>query len=216
MNKTYIFSGLGVDRRVFDNIDFSGFNVEFIDWIDPRKNESLTSYATRVSKKIIDQNPTLIGLSFGGIVAVEIAKIIKVKKVILIASAKTKYELPKIYRIAGKLRLNKFLPMSILKKQHFFINWMFGVQNKTEKRLLKTILKETNPYFLTWAINEIANWKNENTIENTIHIHGNKDRIIPIKNVKSNFIIENGGHFMTVNKAKEIEKILKRELEANA
>jgi len=35
MNKIYIFSGLGVDRRVFDNIDLRDFNVEFIDWIAP-------------------------------------------------------------------------------------------------------------------------------------------------------------------------------------
>ena len=35
MNRIYIFSGLGVDRRVFDNIDFGELNVEFIDWISP-------------------------------------------------------------------------------------------------------------------------------------------------------------------------------------
>jgi len=62
---------------------------------------------------------------------------------------------------------------------------------------------------LSWAINEVANWKNEQNLENYIHIHGNKDRIIPIKNVKTNFIVENGGHFMIVNKSKEIEKIIR-------
>ncbi|WP_333853837.1 hypothetical protein [Epilithonimonas sp.] len=41
MNKIYVFSGLGVDKRVFDNIDFGTLDVEFIDWIEPLENESL-------------------------------------------------------------------------------------------------------------------------------------------------------------------------------
>lgn len=44
MNKIYIFSGLGVDKRVFDKIDFSRLNVVFVDWIDPLKNETFESY----------------------------------------------------------------------------------------------------------------------------------------------------------------------------
>lgn len=209
MNKIYIFSGLGVDKRVFSNIDLPDLNVEFIDWIEPLQNESLKKYAQRISQKITDENPILIGLSFGGILAVEISKILKTKKLILIASAKNKYELPKIYRIAGKLKLNKLIPNSTFRKQNFITNWMFGIKSKSEKQLLRTILKETDPNFMSWAINEIMNWKNEEDPENYIHIHGNKDRIIPVKNVKVNFIIENGGHFMTVNKPTEIEKIIK-------
>ncbi|WP_313101006.1 hypothetical protein [Epilithonimonas sp.] len=41
MNKIYVFSGMGVDERVFDNIDFGTLDVEFIDWIEPLENESL-------------------------------------------------------------------------------------------------------------------------------------------------------------------------------
>ncbi|MDR2205965.1 MAG: alpha/beta hydrolase [Flavobacteriaceae bacterium] len=205
----YIFSGLGVDKRVFNSIDFGNLNVKFIDWIQPLKNESLENYAKRISLKLNAENPILIGLSFGGIVAVEISKVLKIKSIILISSAKNKYELPKTYRIAGKLKINKLIPNSILKKQNFITNWLFGIKTKSEKRLLKSILKETNPGFLDWAICEIINWKNEYNPENCIHIHGNKDRIIPLKNVKPDFIIEKGGHFLTVNKAKEVEEIIK-------
>ncbi len=209
MDKIYIFSGLGVDKRVFDNIDFNNMNIEFVDWIQPLENESLKNYAKRISLKIDSENPTIIGLSFGGILAVEISKILKTKKLILIASAKNKTELPKIYQFAGILKLNKLLPSSLLKSQNFVTNWMFGIKTKSDKQLLKAILKETDSKFLSWAINEILNWKSEQNPKNYFHIHGNKDRIIPIKNVKANYIIDKGGHFMTVNKAKEIEKIIK-------
>lgn len=208
MGKIYILSGLGVDRRVFDNINFGGLDVEFIDWIQPLENENLESYALRISRTITDKNPILIGLSFGGILAVEISKIKELKKIILIASAKNKFELPLIFRLAGKLKFNKLIPNSILKNQNSITNWLFGINSNSEKKLLKNILKDTDLKFLKWAINEIVNWKNEISPKKSFHIHGNKDRIIPIKNVITDFVIENGGHFMTVNKAKEIESII--------
>jgi pimeloyl-ACP methyl ester carboxylesterase len=208
MSKIVIFSGLGVDRRVFDNIDFGNLDVEFVDWISPLQNESLESYVVRISKKIKEENPVLIGLSFGGMVAVEISKIIKVEKLILIASARNKFELPKLYAIAGELKLNKLIPSLILKKQNFITNWIFGIESKEEKHLLKNILQDTDSKFLKWAIKEIVNWKNESISENCFHIHGDNDRIIPIKNVKTDFVIKKGGHFMTINKAKEIQDII--------
>lgn len=210
MNKIYIFSGLGVDRRVFDNIDLRDFNVEFIDWIAPLTNESLAHYAERISKKITTENPILIGLSFGGMVAIEISKILKTEKIILIASAKNKFEFPKFNRISGRLKLNQLIPKSVFKKQNFITNWMFGIETESDKQLLKNILQDTDPNFFSWAINEIVKWKNETIPENVIHIHGNIDRIIPFKNVKADFVIDGGGHFMTVNRSQEIEKIIRK------
>ena len=85
---------------------------------------------------------------------------------------------------------------------------MFGIESESEKQLLKNILKDTDPNFFSWAINEIVNWKNVTSPKHVIHIHGNKDRIIPFKNVKVDFVIEGGGHFMTVNKPDEIQNII--------
>lgn len=209
MNKIYIFSGLGVDKRVFDNIDFSGLNIAFVDWIDPLKNETFESYAKRISKDF-ESNSILIGLSFGGMLAVEVYKIIPVKKVILIASAKNKNELPKWFLLAGKLKLNRIVPSSLLKTTNFITNWLFGAATSAEKLLLKNIIKETDPTFLKWAINQIVNWKNLSVPQNCIHIHGTNDRILPAKYLKADYKIKNGGHFMTVNKAKEIEVIIKK------
>lgn len=209
MNKIYIFSGLGVDERVFDNIDFSGLNISFVDWIDPLKNETFERYAFRISKDF-EKDSILIGLSFGGMLAVEVSKIIPVKKVILIASAKNKNELPKWFLIAGKLKLNRIVPTYLLKTTNFITNWLFGVTTSTEKLLLKNIIKDTDSNFLKWAINQIVNWKNLSVPQNCIHIHGTNDRILPMKHLKVNYQIKNGSHFMTVNKAKEIEVIIKK------
>lgn len=145
------------------------------------KTKTLQNYVKNISLKITAENPILIGLSFGGMVAVEISKILKTEKIILIASAKNKFELPKFNRISGKLKLNLLIPKLVFKKQNFITNWLFGIKTEAEKQLLKNILIDTNPNFFSWAINEIVNWKNESIPKNVIHIHGNKDRIIPFK-----------------------------------
>lgn len=209
MTKIYIFSGLGVDKRVFDNIDFSDLNIAFVDWIDPLKNETFESYAKRISKDF-EKDSVLIGLSFGGMLAVEVSKIIPVKMVILIASAKNKNELSEWFLLAGKLKLNSLVPSSLLKTTNFITNWLFGVTTSIEKLLLKNIIKDTNSTFLKWAINQIVNWKSSYIPKNCIHIHGTNDRILPAKFLKADYQIKNGSHFMTVNKAKEIEVIIKK------
>lgn len=206
----YILSGLGVDRRVFYKINFKGLNVTYLDWIAPIPTESISCYARRLSAKITTESPILIGLSFGGMVAMEIATIIDVKQVILLASAKEDSELPKLYKLIGTLRLHRFIPTSVLKSHHILSNYFFGISLKEDKMMLKQILQETDAKFLSWAISQIVNWKNKTIPNNLIHIHGSKDRIIPIRNVIPTFIIQRAGHFMTITHAKEIETLIQK------
>ncbi len=212
MTKIFVLSGLGVDKRVFNEIDFKSADVTFVDWVKPFRRERISDYAKRIAEQISGEDIVLVGLSFGGMMAVELSKIINVRKIILIASAKNKEELPFIYRFIGKMRLNKIFPSSLLKTHNFLTNWFFGIHSFEHRLLMKNILKDTDSCFLRWAINEIVNWQNVSYPENCIHIHGSKDRIIPIKNCKVDYIINDGGHFMTVNKPREIEVILEKEL----
>ncbi len=209
MSNIYILSGLGADERAFQKIDFSGFDPVFIRWIKPEKDESIELYASRLRQQIVTPNPTLIGLSFGGMVAVEVAKQIQTKQVILLASAKSKYEIPKLYRFGGRTGFVKFLPVKLLKRSNFISNWLFGVETTFEKQLLRQILADTDADFMKWAIHAITVWENEKVPENITHIHGTKDRILPFRNVKCDIAIEGGGHFMTLSKAEEIMGKLK-------
>ena len=212
MKNVYVFSGLGADKRVFQNMDFSEYNTIFLEWILPIKNESIENYSKRLLEQINHQKPILIGLSFGGIIATEIAKIIDTEKIILIASAKNFNEIPNYYRFAGKLKIHKLLPSKLLKIPNVLSYWFFGIQNKTDKIILKDILKDTNEEFLKWAIDKIVTWKNTVKHNNLVNIHGTQDRILPIKNIDYDLKVENGGHFMTLNKAVELTKIVRNEL----
>lgn len=208
MENLYIFSGLGADKRVFKYLDFSKYNTTFIDWINPIENESIEDYAKRLTSQITSEKPILIGLSFGGIMAVEVGKIIESKKIILIASAKNKSEIPFYYRLAGFLNLHKLIPTKLMKLSKFLSFWLFGINSKENKILLTEILKDTDESFLSWAIDKIVNWKNTHIHKNLKHIHGTKDRILPIQFVESNVKIIDGGHFMTIDKFEELNIVL--------
>lgn len=97
-----------------------------------QKRETIESYAARIRSQIKTKNPILLGISFGGMMAVEVAKQIETDKVILISSAKTKHELPSYYRFSGKLRLYKIIPTWILKSANMVVYWFFGVQSKSD------------------------------------------------------------------------------------
>ena len=206
--KLHIFSGLGADERVFQLMDFSDFEVVHIHFIPPFKNESLAHYATRLLDQIEGNKPILVGLSFGGFVALEVARQIETEKVILIASAKGQYEIPFYLRLVGKLRLHKLIPVRLLKKSGFMANWFFGASSSFEKQILKQILADTNADFLRWAMNQALRWKNSVVHKNTFHIHGNRDRILPIRFVSCDFSVKNGGHLMTLTHAEELSAVI--------
>lgn len=208
MKHLYIFSGLGVDQRVFKYLDFTGFNVTFINWIKPTPTESIEDYAKRLTTQIHTKKPVLIGLSFGGMMAVEVAKLISTQRIILIASAKTYTEIPFYFRWLGYLKMHKIIPTQLLKYPSFINYWFFGVKNKVHKALLAEILNDLNIDFLKSAIDKIVCWQNQTMHSNTIHVHGNNDQILPLRFVNCNYIVNGGGHFMTVDKAKQLSQLL--------
>lgn len=207
----YLISGLGADERVFQNLDFGRLKPTFIKWIEPEGNETIQEYALRLSEQIDSSKPIILGVSFGGMIAIEIAKLIDYQQVIVISSAKTKSEIPLIYRILGRLKLHKLVPIRLFKQANILTHWFFGMNSKAEKKMLKGILHDTDSTFLKWAIDAILNWKNEVIIDKLIHFHGDSDRILPIKNIKKvDFIIPNGGHLMVLNRADEITHALEK------
>ncbi len=205
----YIFSGLGADERVFQRIDFTGYEITFIPWITPDKNDSIENYASKLLNRITVNRPILIGLSFGGVMAIEVAKQIETEKVIFISSVKTKNELPFYYRWAGQLKLHRLLPPQLSKRPNFITNFFFGTNSSFDKQILKQILIDTDTRFLRWAIDKLLCWMNTSQAGNLVHIHGTADRILPYRFISCDLTIKEGGHLMILNKSEELNKILK-------
>lgn len=206
----YCLSGLGVDRRAYDNIHLNNCELKHIDWIEPLIGESLPEYSLRLfEKNNIPEHYNLVGVSFGGMIAQEFAKIRKPNKLILISIVRGNHELPLLFRVAGNLGLHKLIPVRFLKTSNFLTYLIFGIKGRKEKTFLKRIIKETDGKFLIWAIHSIVKWKN-NKHADAISVHGDKDRILPAKSPDK--IVEGGGHFMIYNKGKIISRIIDEHL----
>lgn len=212
MKNIYVISGLGADERVFYKTDFANNNVVFLKWVLPEKNESIENYSLRLAKKILHKNPVLVGLSFGGMMAMEVAKHITTEKIILISSAKTRNELPPFYRAVGKINLQKIIPSFFLLRANVFSNWAFSNRTLDDKKMLDRMMRETDIVFLKWAIDKILHWQNTTVHKNVVHIHGSKDRILPFKNIKTSSVINNGAHLMIITQADEVNAIIREVL----
>ena len=207
----YCISGLGADERVFQKLKLQGYQPVHIRWVAPKMQESISDYAQRLTKQIKSDSPILIGLSFGGIIAVEIAKQLNTKKVILISSTKNQQEIPFYFKIFRWLPIHLLLPAKIiLWFGQLLASWFFSLETIDERKLFRAILLDTDAKFTKWAIHQIISWKNELTPENIYHVHGESDRIFPYKFIHEDFSITKGGHFMILNRAEHISQLIQK------
>lgn len=211
MSRIYLIAGLGADTRVYNNINLNDeHEVITVDWIEPDLNDTLITYAqSLIYQYDINQNSVLIGNSLGGIIAVEMAKLIPVEKVILISSIKTSNEAPGYFKLFRKLPVYKLIPGKVFNSMGGMVKPVFGHMSREDAWLFGDMLKKSSPVFMKWAMYAILNWKNEIIPPNLYHITGDKDLVFDYKRIKGATIVKGGTHIMIFDKAKEINKLLK-------
>ena len=206
----YCISGLGADEKAFDRLNVSGYSLHHLKWIPPLTNENLSSYASRMLNQVQETSPIILGLSFGGMIAIEMAKHIAIEKLILISTVKTYLEIPKWMRIAGTLRLHKLLPIKANRLTQRADDRRMGIETIEEKIFVDQYRKNADQKYVDWAVDQIINWKNTWVPSNVFHIHGEHDRMFPLINIHPDFIIKHGTHIMILNKADQISACIEQ------
>lgn len=201
----YFISGLAADGRVFQFIDLpQGYKKIYIDWIPTQKEESLKVYASRLTDQINHEQPfILVGLSMGGMLASEIAKIYPPQLTILISSVPASSQLPVYYKYVNRFKLYRLVPTKLLKSISV-AKRIFSTETHQAKKVLVEVIKESDPVFIRWAIQAILEWENEIIPQPIKHIHGTKDGILPIKNTSPSHSVLNGTHLMLMSRVKEL------------
>ena len=214
--KAYFISGLGADKMAFKRIKLpDAYEPVYLDWITPEKNESLSNYARRFSSLIKNDDAfILIGLSFGGMLACEIARLRNPMKTIIISSIATSNELPWYFKRAGKIGLHKAVPIKLLKAGSIIKN-MMGAASKEDKAIIINYAKFANPILVRWSLHAIVSWDQTERLPGIVHLHGSNDLMLPVRYTHADYIIERGGHLMVFNKADEVNKILNEVLGVN-
>ncbi len=209
VEKIYCISGIGADERIFQYLNIPNMELVHIDWIKPNAGEGLQAYAKRLALDIEEENFMLVGVSFGGMIATEIAKLYPAAQVIICSSAKTIQEIPFYLRVFKWIPLYKILPGTLMHHSNAVFYYLFGAATIPVKKIMKGIMQDTDASFIRWAMGAVLHWENKAIPKNLVHIHGNKDLILPHFFVEADDIIEGGTHLMILEKATLIgEKIL--------
>src|SRR5262245_17462048 len=95
-----LLSGMGADERLFAAQQKAFGDVRLPRWIKPFDGERLSAYAARLAPLVDPGGPCIVGgASFGGIVALELARHLQARACVLISSVRSPQELPWWHRL---------------------------------------------------------------------------------------------------------------------
>ena len=193
-----MLSGMAADERLFGAqlARFPQLRVQ--PWIEPRSNETIRSYASRIARHADPGKPCIVGgASFGGIVALEMVHHLDARACVLIGSIRSPVELPRRWRAAQLLALlgpdaAGTIAGSLARIGNGALN------GGTLRRLHRLSLPEAA--FVRWAIYAVCRWRARPITKRVpiFHIHGANDRTLPVGLTRPDVIVPTGGHALTL------------------
>jgi pimeloyl-ACP methyl ester carboxylesterase len=204
----YLIPGLGADERVFRRLQLAG-TVHILQWLAPQSpTEPLRHYAARLAEAVPLAKPCwLVGVSFGGLLAQEIARLRPLARVVLISSLGQPTDLPPLLRLAAATGLHRLVPFGLVSRLPRLAQWLFGARGGTEYRLLRQILRDTDPAFARWATAQLLAWCGPG-LPGAVRLHGTRDRLLPAGAARIEYSVPGAGHFLIVSHAARVSQIL--------
>jgi pimeloyl-ACP methyl ester carboxylesterase len=211
-----LLPGLGADGRMFEaqRGAFPGLVVP--EWIEARAEELLRDYARRLAATINVPRPFYLGgVSFGGMVALEMAKALRPAGVFLIGSARSNKSLPTFLKATERVSRN--LSSGLIKRlggTPVLLAYSFGLKNAEQKKLLRDMLMEADLEFIRWGCRAMMSWSSDECEGIPIHqIHGARDRIIPRRLVKPDLVVRGAGHLVNLTHPEEVNRFILEKIE---
>ncbi len=182
--------------------------MEVLTWRQPHEGESLAQYAVRLALDLPRDRPiALVGVSLGGMVALEMAPVLRPATVILIAS--TPRPLPGYLRLlaSGARTLpspNRLRPLRPI------ASWLLGPLSAPAHAVFEEMYKDASPPFIRWACSAVAQWKGPDDTPAPIHrIHGSADRLIRAHPADVDRVVTGGGHLINLTHPGEVNDFIR-------
>jgi pimeloyl-ACP methyl ester carboxylesterase len=206
-----LLSGLGADGRLFreQKARFPGLTA--VSWIEPRGSESLADYAARLASDVSGLHASYVGgASFGGMVALEVARILRPRGVFLLGSCRSARSIRGVFRFGSRIASN--LPESLLRRGDLFatpVGSVMGSRSHEIANLLADMYRSVSPRLIRWGAGAIRNWPGvENPGVPVHHIHGESDRVIPLRGVRPDRVVPGAGHLLTLTHPEAVNAFL--------
>ncbi len=205
-----LLSGLAADASVFapQRLMFPQLSVPT--WIKPLRNESLTEYAERFAAGCCPAGEFVLGgASFGGMLALEMARFVKPRALLLIGSVRGPQELPRRVRMwRGLSPAVNFLPLPPLQ-------WSAGSAAIARRWLphlagVARQFSQADEEVFRWSLQQLLAWKEPPRVDCSVYqIHGDCDRVLPISCTRPDVIVRGGGHVLSLTHAREVNEFLR-------
>lgn len=212
----YLFSGLGADGRLFQNLKpIPGYTYVPVPYVRPASANTLADYASLLISAHNFQTPCIFaGVSIGGMIAQEVAQLIKPEKLILISTIQFQNELPGLFKWANSGFVKALLHKPVL-ELIAAVGDKFTIKSPEGRELFYAMLRDADSSFMKFGAGVIMDWDPPKAKVPVIRIHGTEDRVFSHSriNEKDCTLIEGGNHFMIYEKAEEIGEVLTKELQ---
>jgi pimeloyl-ACP methyl ester carboxylesterase len=143
-------------------------------------------------------------------VAQEMAHSVKPKAVLLIGSCRSPAQIPVLLRILGGIPGWPFAAKGLAKGFPGGRAWFLGAKAKPQRDLLLRMLLDSPNRFLEWTVQAIRRWKGTEGRRIPLHhIHGDRDRLIPIGNVRPDQVISGRGHTISLTHPREVNRFIR-------
>jgi pimeloyl-ACP methyl ester carboxylesterase len=206
-NRLIFLPGLNGDSRIFRNLAMLFPCAEVVKWIAPQRRESITNYAARLAETLgkVD-GAIIVGVSFGGILAQELAVSHCANACLIVSSVRGPEELPPHYRMA---RTVSRLPAESLISGAAATVTLIPKTLRSTSTMRIASLKGKHNAWRRWAIGAVLRWQPRPAGNlKVIQIHGDQDATFPIRHLKPDITIQGGGHLIALTHANEIAKAI--------
>ena len=213
-----LFSGMGGDGRLFRSIRIPEAEILTPDHTEPTQGETLTQYASRIADTLNIQPADVVGgASFGGMLAGEIARQREVAGLILLGSCLRPARLPWSYRWVE--RFCRFIPdfMLGLRSWRPLVRWHFApLTSDAETCLIEMAVCYPTAQIRAFS-RMVIGWTGVDNVPcPVLSIHGDWDRIIPLKCAESDIILKDAGHAFTLTHAEQTNSAIREFLRTRA
>jgi pimeloyl-ACP methyl ester carboxylesterase len=215
VTRLLLLPGLGADEVLFDPQRRAYPDLQVPPWVTPEPGETLPAYATRMAQQQ-QGGPDLVlgGISFGGMVALEMAKLLHPRAVILIASCRSGAAVQPHMRALGRLWCRT--PAPLMRPPPLAapaLAWAFGATTPEGRAMMRHFLETRSPAFVKWGLAALLQWRPDGGPACPVfHVHGGADRLIPASRVAANHVVPGAGHLVNVTHAAEVNAFVGRAL----